>query len=151
MKIFIRTCAYHGVRNVFRKIWRALFSWNTRFEVRLITDAISGKSNINPLGMNGVKHSADKKKKMQKQDQKTELSHVWGVTISTLPAMAEFWIPSNPHFNKTVKTSHYQISLNVNANWNHSQYEVFLKDNSHKNEHLRRDCMVKGNCFGTLQ
>ena len=30
-----RTCAYQGVRNVpFRKIWRALFSWNTHFEIR---------------------------------------------------------------------------------------------------------------------
>ena len=30
-----RTCAYHGVRNVpFQKIWRALFSWNTHFEIR---------------------------------------------------------------------------------------------------------------------
>ena len=30
-----RTCVYQGVRNVrFRKIWRALFSWSTRFEIR---------------------------------------------------------------------------------------------------------------------
>ena len=28
------TCAYQGVRNVrFSEIWRALFSWNTRFEI----------------------------------------------------------------------------------------------------------------------
>ena len=33
----IRTCtsAYQGVKNVhFWEIWRALFSWNTRFEIR---------------------------------------------------------------------------------------------------------------------
>ena len=30
-----RTCAHQGVRMfVFRKIWRALFSWNPRFEIR---------------------------------------------------------------------------------------------------------------------
>ena len=30
-----RTCAYQGVKMfVFRKIWRDLFSWNTRFEIR---------------------------------------------------------------------------------------------------------------------
>ena len=30
----MRTCAYQGVRNaVFWKIWHALFSWNTRFEI----------------------------------------------------------------------------------------------------------------------
>ena len=30
-----RTCAYQWVRMfVFRKIWRALFSWNTHFEIR---------------------------------------------------------------------------------------------------------------------
>ena len=30
-----RTCAYQGVRKfVFRKTWRALFSWNTRFRIR---------------------------------------------------------------------------------------------------------------------
>ena len=29
--ICTRTCAYQGVRNV--KIWRALFSWNTRFKI----------------------------------------------------------------------------------------------------------------------
>ena len=30
-----RTCAYQGVRNVrFSEIWCALFSWNTRFEIR---------------------------------------------------------------------------------------------------------------------
>ena len=29
-----RTCAYQGVRNVgFRKFWRALFSYHTRFEI----------------------------------------------------------------------------------------------------------------------
>ena len=33
--IRISTCAYQGVRNVLsRKIWRALFSWKTRFEIR---------------------------------------------------------------------------------------------------------------------
>ena len=31
----IRTCAYQRVRNVFfQKVWRALFSWNTHFEIR---------------------------------------------------------------------------------------------------------------------
>ena len=32
----MRTCAYQGVKNVrfFRKIWRAFFFWNTRFEIR---------------------------------------------------------------------------------------------------------------------
>ena len=28
------TCAYQGIRFVFRKMWRALFSWNTRLEIR---------------------------------------------------------------------------------------------------------------------
>ena len=28
------TCAYQWVRNFFGKIWHALFSWNTRFEIR---------------------------------------------------------------------------------------------------------------------
>ena len=32
---FLTHCVYQGVRNVrFLKIWRALFSWNTRFEIR---------------------------------------------------------------------------------------------------------------------
>ena len=34
--IRIRTCV-SGVRNVFRKIYSALFSWNTRFDIRLFT------------------------------------------------------------------------------------------------------------------
>ena len=31
----VRRCAYQGVKNVclIRKIWHALFSWNTRFEI----------------------------------------------------------------------------------------------------------------------
>ena len=30
-----RTCEYQGLRNIcFWKIWRTLFSWNTRFEIR---------------------------------------------------------------------------------------------------------------------
>ena len=33
-----RTCAYQGVRMFFfRKIWHALFSWNTRFQIRPFT------------------------------------------------------------------------------------------------------------------
>ena len=32
-----RKCAYQGVRNVrFSENWRALFSWNTRFEIRFL-------------------------------------------------------------------------------------------------------------------
>ena len=44
---YARTCAYQVVRNVrfFRKIWRASFSWNTRFDIRpfaLLPTTITG-------------------------------------------------------------------------------------------------------------